>query len=151
YLTARQVGDSDEAGVLFRKATEGKPPCAYAWYGLWYDAMSQCDFPRALECIRNARKLEPKEPGFAESEAETLEALHKPGDAEAVITSLQSGPEPERDTLIREIRLLIAKGDVPAARAKIDGYCQHLANKYKAPAEVIERIRTSLETSLYYA
>jgi tetratricopeptide (TPR) repeat protein len=151
YLVARTLNDGDEAAAMFRKAGESSPPCAFAWYGLWYDAMSLGDFDRALSHIRAARKISPDEAGFGAAEAETLTALGKPAEAQALVASLDKGPEPDRETLIREIHLLVAKGDVPAARTRIDQFCTHLSTKYHAPPEAVARVRSNLEVALYYS
>jgi hypothetical protein len=151
YLVARTLNDGDEAAAMFRKSGEANPPCAFAWYGLWYDAMSLADFDRALSHIRAARKISPDEAGFGEAEAETLTALGKPAEAEALVASLNKGPEPDRETLIREIHLLVAKGDVPAARTRIDQFCTHLSTKYHAPPEAVARVRSNLEVALNYS
>jgi hypothetical protein len=57
----------------------------------------------------------------------------------------------DAELVMREVRLLVRKGDVPAARARIDAFCQELANKLGADEETVAAARNLMDSALHYA
>jgi hypothetical protein len=113
--------------------------------------MNAGDFAQALERARAARKIDPEHLAFRNAEAEALEALGRPGEAQAIVASMQKHQGMDAQFVGWEVRLLAAKKDIPAVRTRIDAAAQEHAAKPGADEEAVANLRNELESVLYYA
>lgn len=119
YLLGRVTDDRAEARRLFTRAAEGKPPVAYGYHALAYDALATGDFAKAVEFARSAQRVAP---GTMEDsrayEADALQALGRYDEVLAIVRQdAAKSPRPDGELALREVELLAGKGDVAGARA----------------------------------
>jgi hypothetical protein len=149
YLLGRVTTDHAAARQLYRKAAAAKPPVAYAFHAMAYDAMVRGEFQSALDNERQALALEPDNPGFKAYELDALLALGRYDELLAMLSaSKESSDEPMKRDVSLEVYLLARKGDRAGARQRAQQYCDSIRDKASAPA--LESLRADFDALLAY-
>jgi hypothetical protein len=87
YLAGRATRDLDHRLALLQQAASANPPCAYAFYTMCVDYLSNAQFPEAAENAKRAAALIKDDPQLLKY---CIDALNAAGDYEDSLNIIQS-------------------------------------------------------------
>ncbi|MCH8241776.1 MAG: hypothetical protein IH897_04080, partial [Planctomycetes bacterium] len=145
YLLGRALGNVDEAEALFRKATSGDEPCAYALNALAYARLTNGAFEEARQFGSRAIDAAPHNPSFRWVPSTALEAL---GRFEQALELERSTETPISIPVERELYLLTRKGDSAQVDEQLEAMVKEASElDQKAEGEIR---RKSLQAMVAY-
>jgi hypothetical protein len=139
YLLGRMASDRAEANALFRRAAEAKPPLAYGYFALSYDALCMGKFEEALDLARQAQRIKPGDPTFEGVDAAALEALGRYDELLDENREAQRKNGANSDLAAAEVHWLSCKGLYPQALAAGERFLATLDKKAAAQEIAQER------------
>ncbi|MFH0794875.1 MAG: hypothetical protein V2A74_12680, partial [bacterium] len=148
YLLGRVVEDRDEADRLFKEAAGKNPPSAYAYNAMAFARLDAGDFQSALELSRKAQQLDPQNAQFSYWEEQALLAL---GSYDILIEQTREKLKKSShdvELMTKETKLVTMQGHGDEAREIVNRRCKALSADM--PPQVVETIRTLLESVIYY-